>query len=73
MQLSYSGRSLLRVAKMPIDKFLGQLRSLETVSPRCLTAGGAEMLLGGTKRDEVPSKHFVVGVTIDKHGRVSLD
>lgn len=72
-KLDYSGRSLLRAAIGPINDYFKQLRNLESVSPRCVTGGGAQLLLAGLRRDKVPRQRFVVGLTIDKTGHVSMN
>jgi hypothetical protein len=71
-KLIYSRRSLLSSAAIRVNDALRQFRALESVSPRCLTGGGAQVLLAGLKRDEIPRRQVAFMLTIDKGGRVSL-
>lgn len=70
-KLNYSNRRL-SLGSNQINEALRKFRALGSVSPRCLTGGGAQILLAGLKRDETPRREVAFIITIDKHGQISL-
>lgn len=68
----YENRSLLRTARPSVEKALRQLRTLESVSPRCLTGGGVRLLMGGLPRAHSSLQRQIITVRVDRHGIVSV-
>ena len=72
-QLISSKHGLPSASRQAVDDALRSFRKVESVSPRCLTSGGVQMLLGGLGRSDVPSRRVVVAVKIDSTGRLSIE
>lgn len=67
----YDGVQITRRIGPQISEAIGRFRSVETVSPRCLTGGGIWLMFGGLLRDENPSSKHIVSVTFDRQGRLT--
>ena len=56
-----------------ISRAISALRTVESVSPRCLTGGGIWLIFGGLLRDENPSRRHVVSVQFGRHGHATFN
>lgn len=71
-RISYQGYSFKGVAVRPAADFVQHLRALNSVSPKCLSNDGIELLLSGLDRRQVPAHTLVASVIVDKQGHLSL-
>ena len=68
----YGGTSIAQQARTSISAAIKRFRTVESISPRCLTGGGIWLLFGGLFRDEIPSRRHVVSLRISRTGQVSV-
>jgi hypothetical protein len=69
----YGGVQITGRVGPQISKAIGRFRTVETVSPRCLTGGGIWLMFGGLLRDENPSRKHVVSVKFGRRGQLTFD
>jgi hypothetical protein len=72
-KFSYGERAFDRTTRASVDQALAQLRTLESVSPRCLTGGGIRVLLIGLARNESALRQQIITVRVDKQRHVSVN
>lgn len=73
LHISYAGKSLDHISLGPANGFLRQLRTLNTVFPRCLTSGGVLVHMSGLKRGSDPSQKISAVIRVDSRGRLTMN
>lgn len=69
----YGSASIARRARVPINAAIQEFRTVESISPRCLTGGGIRLILGGLFRNENPSTRHIVSLRIRRSGHVTVE
>ena len=70
-KFAYSGKLVVRPPADALAKALEDFRTVESVSPRCVNGGGAQVLVGGLGRSK-PAKRRVFMLKVDKTGKLSI-
>ena len=68
----YGGTSITRRVQQPMNGAIHRFRTVESVSPRCLTGGGIHLIVGGLFRDENSSARHTVSLEISRSGHVTV-
>lgn len=70
---TYASASIAQQVRTPINAAIKHLRTVESISPHCLTSGGISLIFAGLSRDEVPAKRQMVAIKISRTGEVSAE
>lgn len=68
----YGGVPIADAIRGQISAAVSRFRTVESISPRCLTGGGIRLLFGGLFRDEYPARKHVVTVKFGRHRRLEI-
>lgn len=69
---TYGTRSVIESARKVIGPAIRTLRTVESISPRCIARGGISLIFAGLSRGEVPATRHVVAVKLSRSGEVSV-